>query len=358
MKDIKVTNGGTPNLPPKQPIDLTKGEYVGMNGSVFTRTDEKKTGYAYESQIGEVVVTGNKKKPDYTAKLEDLRIAYADPDTQRLSAKQLAHALGGKVLNREVNGVKQEIIVFHDSEGNKKRIDVDLVDLVEFDLRGKNEYKTPDTFKQDIADAIGQEELPTGVMAQYKHGKLQLFMGGEIMNENDIAQLKTNLETQRMLASLGEVKGLQFSAPGEELKPDLPNIEIAMNVSPAPQGARGTEGAPKPRVKREPAWKRMGEQEHPQGHWYPARARQDGGARYHGLTALEVAQQCYNGGGLMPFEQAKDKLVAIMVKQNPSVYNPDGSIKEHADFSKLDIPNSDWICEEYKGKFDVFGNPI
>ena len=50
-------------------------------------------------------------------------------------------------------------------------------------------------------------------------------------------------------------------------------------------------------------------------------------------------------GGKYNTPMDPQQLVAQIVKNNPSVFNSDGTVKENADWSKLDLPNKEWLVE-------------
>ena len=132
-------------------------------------------------------------------------------------------------------------------------------------------------------------------------------------------------------------------------------------------GAGGASGAGKPKV-----------QSHadrsPNG-WY--RAANDGSAGIKGLT-VETMQEFEKGkivengktrnktgaefvlGKILDTKmldtispQTKADLLKQIIRKNPSVFNPDGSVKDGADISKLDVPSVKWINSNYNKTANV-----
>ena len=63
-------------------------------------------------------------------------------------------------------------------------------------------------------------------------------------------------------------------------------------------------------------------------------------------TADAVLQHHLNTiGGKYNTPMDPQQLVAQIVKNNPSVFNSDGTVKENADWTKLDLPNKEWLVE-------------
>ena len=65
-------------------------------------------------------------------------------------------------------------------------------------------------------------------------------------------------------------------------------------------------------------------------------------------NASEVLQQhlkAVSGEYVYASPMDPAKLEAEIVKHNPSVFNSDGTVKENADWSKLDLPNKQWLIE-------------
>lgn len=61
-------------------------------------------------------------------------------------------------------------------------------------------------------------------------------------------------------------------------------------------------------------------------------------------TADAVLQHHLNiVGGKYNTPMDPQQLVAQIIKMNPSVFNSDGTVKENADWSKLDLPNKEWL---------------
>lgn len=110
-----------------------------------------------------------------------------------------------KILEREVNGKKQQIGVYEDENGNKVRKLVTTdpetgkttlgENLVAVSTMGKNKYVTETKFNNDIRSLLGlgaDEEIPTDLKAEYVTigGESQLVIkkDGKVMDSNQLKQ--------------------------------------------------------------------------------------------------------------------------------------------------------------------------
>ncbi len=107
--------------------------------------------------------------------------------------------------------------------------------------------------------------------------------------------------------------------------------------------------AEKPKPKKA-AWRTMGTKPHPQGKW----SRSTNPSQYQGLQGgtfadlVNVADTIPELKFLTSMDSTqRDAFEKILKAQNPSVFGPDGKIRRDANFSKLDIPDSKWLKEEY-----------
>lgn len=100
-----------------------------------------------------------------------------------------------------------------------------------------------------------------------------------------------------------------------------------------------------------PAWVRFSSKSHSKdANWY--RATQRGftnfDAEFKNKSVDELVSRLggFSAKGPLSTEKAQH-LKEILIRQNPSVFNRDGSIKTNADYTKLDIPNVKWLQEEF-----------
>lgn len=129
-----------------------------------------------------------------------------------------------------------------------------------------------------------------------------------------------------------------------------PNNDLAMNDAPVhtpkPQGATSPKAPKKAAPKREP----LSTKPHPKGHWYRATANQikDFDRDFKGKTVDQLVDSLsgFSARGPLSAEQ-QATLRKQMIRMNPSVYDKNGNIKPNADYNKLDIPNIDWLSEEF-----------
>ena len=128
------------------------------------------------------------------------------------------------------------------------------------------------------------------------------------------------------------------------------NNDLAMNDAPVhtpkPQGATSPKAPKRAAPKREP----LSTKPHPKGHWYRATANQtkDFDRDFKGKTVDQLVDSLsgFSARGPLSAEQ-QATLRKQMIRMNPSVYDKNGNIKPNADYKKLDIPNIDWLSEEF-----------
>ena len=105
-----------------------------------------------------------------------------------------------------------------------------------------------------------------------------------------------------------------------------------------PSGASGTSG----NDKTEAAWVRTDANMTAFGH---ETTELLGGEDYKDCkTAHAILQHHLNVvGGKYNTPMDPQKLEAQIIRNNPSVFNSDGTVREDADWSKLDLPNKEWL---------------
>ena len=143
-----------------------------------------------------------------------------------------------------------------------------------------------------------------------------------------------------------EVKLPEVTVVGQ----DKTKHDLAMNDAPVhtpkPQGATSPKAPKKAVPKREP----LSTKPHPKGHWYRATANQtkDFDRYFKGKTVDQLVDSLsgFSARGPLSAEQ-QATLRKQMIRMNPSVYDKNGNIKPNADYNKLDIPNIDWLSEEF-----------
>src|SRR5574344_1671015 len=215
-KDISKVKDWSQNfVVDKQTIDIDQGVFdkikellTGGNSSAQTQnTDTPKDG----GELAEVVVTGqNKSKPTSIAstiespKLPDKLNLPIDINSNQLTATD------GKILERSVNGKKQNIEITQDKDGNKVRYAVNEngsrgEELVEISSAGKNKYLTKSEYDKQINELKAQIN-PSGPWPEdikielIDNGSVQLPIfkkDGKTVSNSDLAQaIKTTNQNQ------------------------------------------------------------------------------------------------------------------------------------------------------------------
>lgn len=135
-----------------------------------------------------------------------------------------------KILEREVNGKKQQIGVYEDENGNKVRKLVTTdpetgkttlgENLVTVSTMGKNKYVTESKFNADVKAMLGlgaDEEIPADLKAEYVTigGEAQLVIkkDGKVMDSMQIKQFMADYHAND--ASLAEEFDKAFDANGQ-----------------------------------------------------------------------------------------------------------------------------------------------
>lgn len=135
-----------------------------------------------------------------------------------------------KILEREVNGKKQQIGVFEDENGNKVRKLVTTdpetgkttlgENLVTVSTMGKNKYVTETKFNSDVKTMLGlgdDEEIPADLKAEYVTigGESQLVIkkDGKVMDSNQLKQFMSDYRAND--TKLAEEFDKAFDANGQ-----------------------------------------------------------------------------------------------------------------------------------------------
>lgn len=129
------------------------------------------------------------------------------PDSvKRTQTESAIKAQGGKIIERDVNGEKQQIAVFKNEQGETVRQlikdDGSTENIVEVSTSGKNKYRTKTEMNEDVAKALGVDigNIPSDIKPEYKDGALVFKKDGKIMNQQQLKVYINNLHKQIELA--------------------------------------------------------------------------------------------------------------------------------------------------------------
>lgn len=165
-----------------------------------------------------------------------------------------------KTIQREVNGVKQEIIVGTNKNNEKVRYVADenghLQELVATDTNGKNKYVTVNDMEAQILQMTGMtraELQKQGIFAQYKHGSLVFMdntgaaagkMLADAMRKHDeeaaiaeaVKKANIGIVATPELGKMPEISLINVGTVPPQIKKEEENKDVAQNTV-KPQGA-------------------------------------------------------------------------------------------------------------------------
>ena len=282
-----------------------------------------------------------------------------------------------KSLKREVSGEKQEILVGKGVDGKKVRVNAEtLEELVAVDTSGKNKYITKSEFNKMIEQVLNVKELREGMTAEFQHGHIVFKRGGDILTAKEIREDAGLIAQRQKEKAEAEAREQARAQAAKMALTQIEKVKVAPNFNKtleiniekiseftvqnneeksADAPAANNKPVIKPKVKQQapkkPAWVSLAAKPHSkEATWFRATQREftDFEKEFENKTVDEVAARLggFSAKGPLSPEKAAH-LKEVLIRQNPSVYNPDGSIRKDADYKKLDIPNVQWLMEEF-----------
>lgn len=172
--------------------------------------DGKRMAKIVTHQINEVVITAQQKPmkkivPDIKIP-DNVRIEVPKNNGNASSVRNTFEGLGAKFLQREVNGEKQEIVIYKDSNGEKHRFiikeDGSTENLIATSTKGKNKYITNSKAKTMLLERYGNEF--GGYLV--KQNAVPKFENGQLLGVTINGQFKTADELSKKLSELAHRK--------------------------------------------------------------------------------------------------------------------------------------------------------
>ena len=189
------------------------------NGELKLKNDNSGTTYDFDGkrmakivihQLDEVVVTAQRKPMKMTVPdikiLDNVKIEVPKNNGNASSVRNTFEGLGAKFLQREVNGEKQEIVIYKDSNGEKHRFiikeDGSTENLIATSTKGKNKYITNSKAKTRLLERYGNEF--GGYLV--KQNAVPKFENGQLLGVTINGQFKTADELSKKLSELAHRK--------------------------------------------------------------------------------------------------------------------------------------------------------
>lgn len=203
-------------------------------------------------------VTSNDNKPEANpvdVKKSPVSLSSDIPDSaknidipssvKRAGTESMLDSIGGKIIERSVNGEKQEICVFEDENGNKVRKLVTTdpetgkttlgENLVTVSTMGKNKYVTESKFNADVKTMLGlgqDEDIPADLKAEYitigGESSIVIKKDGKVM---DSAQLKSFMADYRAnTEGLNQANSAFVEVKAQDPISDIPEINSSPQI--------------------------------------------------------------------------------------------------------------------------------
>ena len=178
-------------------------------------------------ELAEVTVTGKApdliKKVDYSPNMDIEQLEISGLDIPQSNSENIIDLSDVKVIQREVNGKKQQIGVFEDENGNKVRRLVTTdpetgkttlgENLVAVSTMGKNKYVTESKFNADVKYMLGlgaDEEIPSDLKAEYitigGESQLVIKKDGKVMDSAQSKEYMSNYRANEQITKDQNIK--------------------------------------------------------------------------------------------------------------------------------------------------------